>query len=264
MTIHSSTTTQLTPAQERREKKGQEIKGLIAEGMGIRAVARQLQLNRKTVKRYLNKEHNPANTRRKESRKTNPEPYFEYLIRRWNQGCQNATKLWKELRDKGYEGSAQTLRKYLHPWRSEEGPKKNARHRPKMPSTWRIAYLLRMWNVVMSPDENRLISLTLEQNPNLAEAAELVRQFSILLKRKRSELFPAWLRKMAKSECKPLKYMAINMTGDEDAIKAAMELDWSNGQLEGQVNHIKVIKRQMYGRGRFALFRKRVLLAVNL
>jgi len=265
MTIPSprTATPRLTPAQKRREEKRQEIKSLITDGLGIRAVARKLKITRATVRRYVNDEHIPVNVRGGKSSKADPEPYFEYLNLRWGQGCHNAAQLWKELRDQGYKGSAQTLRKYLQPWRLAQGPENRAKHRPKMPSTWRFAYLLRNWNVAMSPDENRLINCALEQNPALAEAAGLVRQFAILIKKKRSDLFPVWLRKMAGSKCKSLKNIAINMSGDKKAIMAAMELEWSNGQLEGQVNHIKVIKRQMYGRGRFALFRKRVLLAGN-
>jgi transposase len=43
------------------------------------------------------------------------------------------------------------------------------------------------------------------------------------------------------------------------AVTNALTLPWSNGQTEGQVNRLKLIKRQMYGRANFDLLRKRVL-----
>ena len=45
------------------------------------------------------------------------------------------------------------------------------------------------------------------------------------------------------------------------AAQAALALPWSNGQVEGQVNRLKLIKRQMYGRAGFDLLRLRVLAA---
>ncbi len=91
--------------------------------------------------------------------------------------------------------------------------------------------MLQGYKLELSPLDNRLIGLALEQIPILAFAASAVRQFRIMLKRKRGDLFPAWLRKMEQSECETLKNSAINMSGDLDAIVAAMSLDWSNGQL---------------------------------
>ena len=44
-----------------------------------------------------------------------------------------------------------------------------------------------------------------------------------------------------------------------EAVKAALECEWSNGQVEGQVNRLKLVKRQMYGRAKFDLLRARVL-----
>jgi transposase len=46
---------------------------------------------------------------------------------------------------------------------------------------------------------------------------------------------------------------------DISAVTAAVETTWSSGQVEGQVNRLKAIKRQMYGRAGFALLRARVL-----
>ncbi|RVG73129.1 transposase [Sinorhizobium meliloti] len=46
---------------------------------------------------------------------------------------------------------------------------------------------------------------------------------------------------------------------DLDAVYNAIELLWSNGQAEGQINRLKTIKRTMYGRAGPELLRARVL-----
>ena len=42
-------------------------------------------------------------------------------------------------------------------------------------------------------------------------------------------------------------------------MRAAVTQEWSNGPVEGHVNRLKTIKRQMYGRAGFVLLRARVL-----
>jgi transposase len=46
---------------------------------------------------------------------------------------------------------------------------------------------------------------------------------------------------------------------DYAAVKAALTYEWSQGQVEGQVNRLKLIKREMYGRANFDLLRKKVI-----
>ena len=54
---------------------------------------------------------------------------------------------------------------------------------------------------------------------------------------------------------------AKRLSADNDAVRAAVTLDWSNGQTEGQINRLKTIKRQMYGRAGLDLLSRRFLLA---
>jgi transposase len=65
-----------------------------------------------------------------------------------------------------------------------------------------------------------------------------------------------WLHQ---AEASALASFAAGLRRDEDALRAALTEPWSNGQVEGQVNRLKVIKREMYGRAGFELLRCRVL-----
>lgn len=69
-----------------------------------------------------------------------------------------------------------------------------------------------------------------------------------------------WINRALESNIPAMKNFAKGLLQDYDAVKAAVTLKWSNGQVEGHVNRLKNIKRQMYGRASFELLRKRVLM----
>jgi transposase len=69
----------------------------------------------------------------------------------------------------------------------------------------------------------------------------------------------SWLKACAAARIAQVQHFALGIRQDYAAVRAALELPWSNGQTEGQVNRLKFIKRQMYGRAHFDLLRLRVL-----
>lgn len=74
-----------------------------------------------------------------------------------------------------------------------------------------------------------------------------------------SEGLRSWLARALASDIPELKGFVTGIERDYDAVNAAVTQAWSNGQVEGQVHRIKLLKRQMYGRSGFALLRRRVL-----
>ena len=78
--------------------------------------------------------------------------------------------------------------------------------------------------------------------------------------REAAQLDP-WLQKAERSAVPPLQRFAKRLRADYEAVQAAVSLDWSNGQTEGQINRLKTIKRQMYGRASLDLLERRFLLA---
>jgi transposase len=77
-----------------------------------------------------------------------------------------------------------------------------------------------------------------------------------------AEAWEAWLAQArAASAANELRSFAAGRKKDEAAVRAALTGEWSNGQVEGQVNRLKTIKRPRHGQASFALLRLRVLLA---
>ncbi len=101
-----------------------------------------------------------------------------------------------------------------------------------------------------------------ERCPAAATAYPLVQAFVQMVSARTPSAFAPWLDAVAQSDLPALHTFADGLKQDERAILAALTLPWSNGPLEGFVNKIKTIKRQMYGRGSFSTLRQRVLLAV--
>jgi transposase len=99
----------------------------------------------------------------------------------------------------------------------------------------------------------------MEHCPKAKEANSLALQFKEMTDKLKESMLDPWLERVANSNITALKNFASGLKQDYDAVKAAVSLEWSNGQVEGQVNRLKMIKRQMYGRASFELLRKRVL-----
>jgi transposase len=73
------------------------------------------------------------------------------------------------------------------------------------------------------------------------------------------QAFDAWLTSATTSGIAELDRFARGWTDDRAAVEAGLSLEWSNGQTEGQVNKLKLLKRSMYGRANFDLLRLRLL-----
>jgi transposase len=71
----------------------------------------------------------------------------------------------------------------------------------------------------------------------------------------------AWLADARTSGVRAVETFAAGLEQDGAAVRAALTTPWSNGQTEGQVTRLKLLKRQMYGRARLDLLRRRTLLA---
>jgi hypothetical protein len=91
------------------------IQELPTAGYSIARISRELQLERNTVRRFLRAKNLDELLAKTMSRRTLLDGFESYLHRRWNEGWTDATRLFAEIRDAGYRGSALTVRRYLHP-----------------------------------------------------------------------------------------------------------------------------------------------------
>ena len=109
-------------------------------------------------------------------------------------------------------------------------------------------------------DEEKKVAETLcRLSPEVKRAQQLALSFVEVIKERRADELRGWLIDAQRSEVAEFVSFANGITSDFQAVRAALEYEWSNGQTEGQVHRLKLIKRQMYGRGKLDLLRARVL-----
>jgi transposase len=95
--------------------------------------------------------------------------------------------------------------------------------------------------------------------PQIERAKELAQAFTRIVRGRLSPELNEWLRSAMRSKLKEFVSFARGLSEDYEAVMNALRYERSNGQLEGQVNRVKLIKRGMYGRAKFDLLRARVL-----
>jgi transposase len=95
----------------------------------------------------------------------------------------------------------------------------------------------------------------------LAKAIELSQDFAELLRRRQPEKLDGWLKRAAQSALKAFERFAAGLRDDYEAVKAGVTLPWSTAPVEGHINRLKMLKRQMFGRANIDLLRHRVLCA---
>ena len=168
-----------------------------------------------------------------------------------------APPLCAEIRCLGYPGCYTTVRRYLHPLRSSGAEPPITITPPKVREV--TAWLLRHPDKRSAEEEVRLKQV-LANCAHLAATAKHVSAFGEMLTRQRGDL-DTWITHVNADDLPQLHSFAAGLQRDRAAVVNGLTLPHSSGPVEGTVNRIKMIKRQMYGRAGFELLRKRVLLA---
>ena len=92
----------------------------------------------------------------------------------------------------------------------------------------------------------------------LVAARDLLARFQAMIRGRSSETLDAWITQA--SDSLPASF-AAGLVADRKAVTAAFTGPWSNGQTEGQITKLKLVKRQMYGRAGLDLLRARLCAA---
>lgn len=253
-----------------------KVQRLQQAGYSQRAIARQLNLHRGTVSRYLAASSltPPAARRRKPSQL---DPFVDYLTQRWQAGCRNAAQLWREIQQQGYPGTRKQVVQWAYERRESPAPNTPRQHlvsppaggdpfwikRPAiqpvaLPVAHRLVWLFLKHHDQLEPDELNLRNQLLG-HPALAQAKRLAQDFQRFLQARQPHALDEWLNACETIGSPEFVNLAMGMRRSYAAVKAAFTFAYSNGQTEGQVNRLKLLKRQMYGRAKLDLLRLRFL-----
>ncbi len=247
----------------RRLERYQRVLELDGQGVSLRAIARRLGMHRGTVRRWLHAGSFPERARRHAT--SGVDPFVDDLRRRWDEGCRNAARLTEEIRAPGFRGSYLMVRRRVALWR-QGGSVSGQSSRPgptvKRPSSRGVSWWLLTESTELEPDERGFLDALWARCPELRTATELASEFAAMVRQRQSGQWDSWLaRVQAPGVARELRGFAEGLRQDEAAVKAALSLEWSNGQTEGQINRLETLKRQMYGRAGFPSLRCRFLQA---
>ncbi|HEU5375769.1 MAG TPA: transposase [Ktedonobacteraceae bacterium] len=120
------------------------------------------------------------------------------------------------------------------------------------------------WVVLRKPEDRsaedqRLLTLLEQTHPQVQVACTLAQAFVKMIRSRNASAFQPWLEEAARSDIPELRTFAAGIKRDQAAILAALTYERSQGQVEGQVHRLKLLKRQSYGQAGFDLLRHRVL-----
>jgi transposase len=252
------------PSEQRRslgarrlQARYERVVALAAAGQGVRAIRRETGLSRMTIRKYLRAAACPARSPR--ASLLAPGSRWEKLLReRWDAGCQNAFTLWEDLRAAGFPGSAGTVRRHVGAWREVRGrlgrpPARSGAPATPAPSPVPSPRQVKWW-LLGAPEELKdeqraYLRRLLDVVPLLATAQEVALEFGRVVRERDLAALSEWLKQAEASGVAELRSVAVGMQRDRAAIEAALLLPWSQGQTEGQVTRLKLVKRAMYGRG---------------
>jgi len=255
-------------AQGARLTRYDEMVRLRDQGLSQARIAQQLGVCPRTVNRYLSRNRSPEPKRRK-AQPSQLDPYLPYLLQRWDEGCHKVVQLWREISAQGYAHGRGLVHEYIARLRQGERPLQMGREstraeRPAAP----VCYPPRqaVWLLLRQPQElnaveQRDLAAMQSRCPTIVTVYRLAQGFTDMVRKRQVERLDEWLGAARESGLGELRSFAQGIERDKDAVVAGLTVSWSSGQVEGQVNRLKLVKRTMYGRAKLDLLRLRVLYA---
>ncbi len=265
--------------RERRDAKQslfETVRALRASGQTVSRIVRETRISRKRVTAWVSLVELPERNQMEPNPRT-PAFYREYLAKRWAEGFRHGRRLLKEIQALGYTGCFSYLARFLARWRTTPTtpvtsattmPPANVA--PPVPATHSLlicrqisplvaAALLGKLRPQMTAEQENTVDALKRACPGYRVMRSLVMSFRTILRTGKIKTLRAWMKKADASGIYRMQRFVRTLKQDQSAVEAAVEQSWSNGPVEGHINRLKTLKRQMYGRAGFELLRARVL-----
>lgn len=234
----------------RREDANAVILGLARDGITIKEIVRRTGHSRGLVRKVLRGQRTDIFR----SRESSLELHLPWLEEQWASGKRNGAELWRLLKHQGFRGCLRVVSEWTaRRWRSE---RMDGDALSWAPSARTIARLMTVGRDHLSKSESVTIAAIEAGVPSLVEAREIITAFQAMIRKKIVADLEPWLERASSSL---IASFASGVVKDRAAVVAAISSPWSNGQTEGQITKLKLVKRQMYGRGKLDLLQARLV-----
>ena len=262
-----------TERRERRMARHVQVWALYRQGWSGEKIGPHLGIGRATVYRFLRSKVFTERKGRGDAGHSLLDPWRHVVLEHWDGDRRNSPELFRALQRRGYRGSYSVLARYLRRLRMAQAAaipsgEAVAQSRPVLaampgrvltPQT--AAWLVLRRTEKRNADDQALLADLRRNAPELDEAIALAESFVRLVRDRAPGRLDPWLQQAGNSGVHQLRSFAKRLSADGDAVRAAVTLGWSNGPVEGQINRLKMLKRQMYGRAGLDLLEQRFLAA---
>ncbi len=246
-----------------------KVKELQTKGIAILQISRDLGMSRNTVRSYFSQE---SLSPRSSTKSTNIELFTSYIVTRLNTTGYKIKDIIEEIRKVGFNGSNTQAYHNINIIRNNFNISTPGFAQVQQPA--KIPYVKTLSSRklakfigscltdIADPEERFYLETLLDNLVELRIVRKLVRIFKTMMQRGHGNI-KRWIDFVKRSKYKlaGLKTFARGLLRDIDAVENGIKMRWSNGAVEGHVNRIKSIKRQMYGRAGFDLLRLKVILS---
>lgn len=233
----------------RREETNVSISTMADDGASIKEIRRKTGYSRKLIRAVLRGQRSDIFR----TRQSSLEPWLPWLDEQWAADRRNGADLWRGLKQRGFRGCLRVVGEWADRRRRADKAQSALGHAPAART---IARLLTTGRDQLTKAETITVAAIESGVALVAEARNAMEACHDMISRKATTELEAWLDR-AKGGL--LAAFVNGMTKDKDAVTAAIVSAWSNGQTEGQICKLKLVKRQMYGRGNLDLLKARVI-----
>jgi transposase len=257
---------------EQRRQLYEQVQALKARGINPPSIAKVLGKSRSTVYLYAQMTSPPDRLRMTNGALRPVPAYLPFILQRWNDGCRNATQIWRELQALGKHYSLRTITRQVTILRREQGVGQSfapvspqEQYHPQAPpppalTAHQAARVFMKEPTKLSAQEQSQLALIWEHDAQLATVYALAQRFCRMIRTHDNTDLETWLNEMSHSAQATLVSFAASLHKDLDAVSAGISSLFSQGPVEGHVNRIKLIKRSSYGKMGFATLRQRTLI----
>ena len=240
----------LLTAAEKLQYENAAVLKLSKAGVTIKEIVRRTGHSRGLVRRVLRGQRCDVFMPRDSSL----ERHLPWLDAQWAAGEQNAAALLRELKALGFRGCYRVVAEWAT-WR-RRADAANLEHLKRTPSARTVARRMTTARDDLSRAQTVLVAAIEAAAPALVEARDIVDAFHTMVRQKKATALDDWIERAAASL---LASFARGLAKDRAPVHAAIATAWSNAQAEGQITKLKLVKRQMYARGKLDLLQARVI-----